>query len=415
MNFQEIEIKMLHKALTTGGHTDTTLEARHFENAQLGNIWGDIQNEYEPNILAMTDKHDEQLLCDILSNGASYDIKAATAASMIITAHDKRLFLRELEQVQQLVEAGMPPMDAMKRLGDVEAGDTANEPVALVEIMREVYTEIEAVSSGAKELNTYIPTGLTDFDKSYFGLERSAYTVIAARPSMGKSAFAMGIALHAAKNGQKVLIVSLEMSKKSLVYRIYSTESGINLQSLRSGQIKTTDAWRKMANASASMKDCHIFLDDTPALNLAQLQSKVRKHSKKHGLDLLLIDYLGLMTTSNKSQKKHEYISEISNAMPSLAKELDIAVVALSQLGREVEKRPDKRPLMSDLRDSGSVEQDADAIIMLFREEYYNKTPQNDGIAEIIMLKQRNGSTGVIKAYFEKESATFKDLAKEEF
>ncbi|MDX8400427.1 MAG: DnaB-like helicase C-terminal domain-containing protein, partial [Gallionellaceae bacterium] len=305
-----------------------------------------------------------------------------------------------------------PVGEAMQKLLEADTGSVGKESVSLHDLMREVYQEIEDVSNGEKELNTYIETGLIDFDKTFGGIERSAYTVIAGRPSMGKTAFSMQMCLNAAQAGKKVLVLSLEMSGKSIAYRILSAAAGIDLQVLRRAKIKSTDAWRKLQTGFSATHDQALRVDDQGGLTLSQLMAKVRRHKRKYGLDLLMIDYLGLMTSDNKSQKKFEYISEISNAMPNLAKELEIGLVALSQLGRDVEKRPDKRPMMSDLRDSGSIEQDADNIIMLYRDEYYQRKPDNVGVAEVIMQKQRNGATGTIKVHFDKQTASFKNLER---
>ncbi|MDQ6988483.1 MAG: DnaB-like helicase C-terminal domain-containing protein [Mariprofundaceae bacterium] len=415
MSSQDFEQCVIATALLDGGHTDLPLQTKHFTQSVLADIWQDIHDESDVNTLKLAQKHGEQTLCDIIDNVPT-SMRSATSVrqmcSSIIKAYDVRKFIAQLDLVKVMVESGVPIGEAMLKLQEADTGSVDKEPVALLDLMREVYQEIEDVSNGTKELNTYIPTGLTDFDKTFGGIERSAYTVVAGRPSMGKTAFAMQVCLNAAKAGQKVLVISLEMSAKSIAYRILSSASKVDLQILRRAKIKSQEAWRKLATGMNQVHNSSLHVDDQGGLTLAQLMAKIRRHHRKHGMDLLMIDYLGLMTSDNKSQKKFEYISEISNAMPTLAKELGIGLVALSQLGRDVEKRPDKHPMMSDLRDSGSIEQDADNIIMLYREEYYQRKPENEGLAEVIMQKQRNGATGTIKMHFDKETASFKDLER---
>lgn len=411
IQIQDIEFKIINKALTCGGHTDVYLLPKHFINKHLSKIWEEIKDVEDINVLDMTKRHDENFLSDIIAHVTSYEITVKQAADLMVEDYNKREFLQAIETARSLVENGTSPEIAMSKLSEIETTNTStNEPESAVRVMMRVYKDVEAVSTGEKESATFIPTGLPAFDAMFYGIERSAYTVVAARSSMGKSAFSMNMSINASLKGYDVLVISLEMSKESLVYRIYSSMAKLDLQLLRKGVVKNETTWQKMADANQKMCNEKLYLDDSPSLTLHQLLSKVRQHNKKRGLDMVVIDYMGLMSTDNKNQKKHEYISDISNAMPAIAKELNIAVVALAQIGRDVEKRPNKRPLMSDLRDSGSLEQDSDAIIMLYRDEYYNKKKSNEGMAEIIMQKNRNGPVGTVLASFDKEFASFGEV-----
>lgn len=411
----DYEYMILHRALVEKDHIGVFLNGHHFTNETLGSIWDVLKDDDTGDIIELAKNHDEKLLHEILDKVTSHRYPPAKLASEIVRNHNTQSFIKELDLVKGLVSAGMEPEVAMKQLSEVDTGNvSSNEPENLIKAMGRVYKDIEDVSSGKKKSTMFIPTNLKFFDDSFVGLERSAYTIIAARSSMGKTSFGLKIATNVAKQGFGVLVITLEMSNDSLVYRIYSAEAKLDLQLLRIGKIDGKEVWRKLSAAQSKFGECkNMFLDDSPSLTLSQLLSKIKRHKKRYGLDMVMIDYLGLLSSDNKNLKKHEYISEISNAMPGLAKELDIALVALAQIGRGTEQRTDKRPMMSDLRDSGSIEQDADAIIMLYREEYYNKKPANEGVAEIIMQKQRNGPTGTVLASFDKEYATFSELDPE--
>jgi replicative DNA helicase len=255
-----------------------------------------------------------------------------------------------------------------------------------------------------------IPTGLADLDKLLGGLQRSDMLVMAGRPGMGKTSLALSVALQSARRWQKrVAIFSLEMSDEQLVQRLVSAETGIDSQRLRLGDIKE-DEWPTFIQATNLLANAPIFIDDTPAISALDLRSKARRLHAEHGLDLLIVDYLQLMRGDFRSENRQQEISFISRSIKGLARELNIPILALSQLSRQVESRHDKRPMLSDLRESGSIEQDADVVLFIYRDDVYNPDTEFPNIAEIIVSKHRSGPTGVFSVYFKRQLAQFVDL-----
>ncbi len=268
-----------------------------------------------------------------------------------------------------------------------------------------------------KQTVTGVPTGFIELDKMTSGLQPSDLVVVAGRPSMGKTAFSMNIAQHvsALREGAiPVGIFSMEMSKEQLVTRLLSSESEVDHSKLRTGTLSSTD-WPELAKAAGKLSDALIFIDDSPSMSVLELRARARRLKKEHGLGLIVVDYLQLMRGRvSGSDKREQEIAEISRFLKSLAKELHIPVIAISQLNRAVEQREDKRPRLADLRESGAIEQDADVIIFIYRDEVYNKDKEsNKGIAEIVIGKQRNGPTGTIELAFQDKIATFKNLYRE--
>ncbi|MDO4765629.1 MAG: replicative DNA helicase [Eubacteriales bacterium] len=244
---------------------------------------------------------------------------------------------------------------------------------------------------------TGLPSGFIDLDNMTAGFQPSDLILVAARPSMGKSSFVLNITQHAAvRESKAVAFFSLEMSKEQLASRMISAEAMIDAQKLRKGNLETTD-FEKLLNGASVLGDAKIFIDDTPGISISDLRAKCRKLKMTEGLDLIIIDYLQLMTGSGRSESRQQEISEISRSLKAVAREMQAPVIALSQLSRAVESRADHRPMLSDLRESGAIEQDADVVMFLFREEYYNATPENRGKAEVIIAKQRNGPTGNVE------------------
>jgi replicative DNA helicase len=264
-----------------------------------------------------------------------------------------------------------------------------------------------------KGLTTGVPTGYNQIDKMTAGLQPSDLIIVAARPSMGKTSFAMNIAQHAAlveKIG--VAVFSLEMSKEQLVMRLLSSAGRIDSQRIRTGNLHNED-WPKLTRAVGMLSEAPIFIDDTPAISVLEMRAKVRRLAAQHDIGLIVVDYLQLMRGRNTENRTQE-ISEISRSLKALAKEHKVPVIALSQLNRSLESRPDKRPMMSDLRESGAIEQDADVIAFIYRDEVYNKAEDNPerGGAEIIIGKQRNGPTGMAKLTFIKEFTMFENMSE---
>ncbi len=259
---------------------------------------------------------------------------------------------------------------------------------------------------------TGLPTGYTEFDEMTAGLQPTDLLILAARPSMGKTTLALNMAEYAAMKTKKaVAVFSMEMSASQLALRLISSVGRVNATRLRTGQLEDED-WSRVSSAIRLIKETRIFIDDTPALSPEVLRAKARRLKREHDLGLIVIDYLQLMAVPGNQENRATEISEISRGLKALAKELNVPVIALSQLNRSLETRTDKRPVMADLRESGAIEQDADVIVFIYRDEYYNKDASPDkGLAEIIIGKQRNGPTGSLKLKFFGEYTRFDNLA----
>ena len=244
---------------------------------------------------------------------------------------------------------------------------------------------------------TGIATGFADLDYRTAGMQPADLVLIAARPSMGKTAFVLNIAEHVAfKLKKTIAIFSLEMSKEQLVNRLFSLESKVDSQHIRTGQLSDQE-WEKLIESAGVIGKSNLIIDDTPGISIAELRSKCRKYKLEHDLSMIVIDYLQLMSGSGRTDSRQQEISDISRSLKAIARELSVPVLALSQLSRAVEQRPDHRPMLSDLRESGAIEQDADVVMFIYRDEYYNHDTERSGIAEIIIAKQRNGPIGTVE------------------
>ncbi len=281
-------------------------------------------------------------------------------------------------------------------------------------LLKEAIKSLEELSRKKKSV-TGIPTGFQELDRLTAGFQPSDLIIIAARPSMGKTALALNIAQHVAiKEGKSVAIFSLEMSREQLALRMLSSLAKVPSHKLRTGILSAND-WKKVIRAANKLSDAPIFVDDTPALSVLEIRAKARRLMSEKGLNLIVIDYLQLMRGRSKTESRQQEISEISRSLKGLAKELNVPVLALSQLSRAVESRQDKKPQLSDLRESGAIEQDGDLILFIYRPEVYKpEKPEYRGIAEIIVGKQRNGPTGTFKLTFLKEYTTFEEYTDEE-
>ncbi|AEB10387.1 replicative DNA helicase [Desulfobacca acetoxidans] len=265
-----------------------------------------------------------------------------------------------------------------------------------------------------KEITSGVATHFQDLDRFTAGLQKSDLIILAARPSMGKTALALNIAYNVAHTSHTpVAIFSLEMSKEQLVRRLLSAIGRIDASLLRQAAFLTRDQWTHLQEAAGKLMDCPIYIDDTPAVTVLEVRAKCRRLMREKELGLVLIDYLQLMRGRRDSSSREQEISEISRSLKSLAKDLNIPIVALSQLNRRVEERPNKRPQLADLRESGAIEQDADVILFIYRDEVYRKDSPDKGIAEIIIGKQRNGPTGVFKLHFANQFTRFDDFSEE--
>ncbi|KKB37445.1 replicative DNA helicase [Bacillus thermotolerans] len=280
------------------------------------------------------------------------------------------------------------------------------------DVLVRTYDNIEMLHNRKGEV-TGIPTGFAELDHMTAGFQRNDLIIVAARPSVGKTAFALNIAQNVAtKTDETVAIFSLEMGAEQLVMRMLCAEGNINAQNLRTGAL-TDEDWRKLTMAMGSLSNSGIYIDDTPGIRIGEIRSKCRRLKQEQGLGMILIDYLQLIQGSGRSgENRQQEVSEISRSLKALARELEVPVIALSQLSRGVEQRQDKRPMMSDIRESGSIEQDADIVAFLYRDDYYDKETENKNIIEIIIAKQRNGPVGTVQLAFIKEYNKFVNLER---
>ena len=282
--------------------------------------------------------------------------------------------------------------------------------MSIKELLGEEYQRLEEIYKNT-DLYSSITSGYPSLDKMISGFNPSDLIIIAARPSMGKTAFALNTAFNAAKAGKSILIFSLEMSSSQILQRLLSIKSGIGIQKIRNGFLNDDD-WKKLGNASNFLGNFHINIADIPNITVMEMRAAARRMKAAGKLDMIIIDYLQLIKGSNlRIENRQQEISEISRSLKGLARELDVPVIALSQLSRAVEQRADRRPMLSDLRDSGAIEQDADIVAFLYRDGYYNeKNDITKGDTEIIIGKQRNGPVGTVKLKFISELAKFTEV-----
>ncbi|WP_230397821.1 replicative DNA helicase [Novisyntrophococcus fermenticellae] len=301
--------------------------------------------------------------------------------------------------------------DTEKKMFELLQQRNSGDFVPIRQVVMNSLENIERASK-AKGTVTGIATGFTDLDYKTSGFQPSDLILVAARPSMGKTALVLNIAQYMAfKQDKHVAIFSLEMSKEQLMNRLLSMESKVDSQSMRNGSLKDDD-WAKLIESAGIIGESNLIIDDTPGISIRELRSKCRKYKLEHGLDIIMIDYLQLMSGNGKGDSRQQEISDISRSLKSLARELGVPVVALSQLSRAVESRPDHRPMLSDLRESGAIEQDADVVMFIYRDDYYNKDSENKGIAEVIIAKQRNGPIGTVNLVWLPDYTKFANLQK---
>lgn len=279
------------------------------------------------------------------------------------------------------------------------------------DLLYKTYEKIEMLYESDATL-TGISSGFKDLDLKTNGFQKSDLILVAARPAMGKTSFSLNICQSAGLLGASVAVFSLEMSKEQLVQRMLSTESHISIQSIRNGELEEED-WIALTKAMAKLSDANIYIDDTPAITVMEMRAKCRKLKMEKGLDLIMVDYLQLMSGGGKQESRQQEISTISRSLKALAREMDCPVIALSQLSRAPEQRADHRPILSDLRESGAIEQDADIVMFLYRDEYYFPDSEKQGIGEVIIAKQRNGETGTVELAWIGKYTKFGNLSKE--
>ena len=335
--------------------------------------------------------------------------KVPTTANVdkyIKIVEEKSILRNLIKTANEIITLGYDPTEevenimdnAEKKIFDIMQSKNQKGYTPIKDILIETFAQIEQLYNQKQHI-TGVPTGFADLDYKTAGLHGSDLVLVAARPAMGKSAFALNIATNAAVRAKvPVAIFSLEMSKEQMVNRILCSEAMVDSNKVRTGKLDEQD-WTKLASALGPLSEADIFIDDTPGINVMEIRAKCRKLKLEKGLGLVVIDYLQLITASNSKRggSREQEIAEISRSLKILAKELDIPVIALSQLSRAPEQRPDHRPMLSDLRESGSIEQDADKVIFLYRDDYYNEDSEKKNIAEVIMAKHRAGSTGTIE------------------
>ncbi len=300
--------------------------------------------------------------------------------------------------------------DTEKRVFQLVQRRSTDTYVPIRQVVMNAMDKIEFAAKNKGSV-TGIPTGFLDLDYRTAGMQPSDLILVAARPSMGKTAFELNIAHYVAfRKNLTLAIFSLEMSKEQLVNRMFSMESNVDSQKLRTGQMNDQE-WERLIESAGVIGKSSLIIDDTPGISIAELRSKCRKYKLEHDLSMIIIDYLQLMTGNGKSSdSRQQEISDISRSLKALARELSVPVIALSQLSRAVEQRPDHRPMLSDLRESGAIEQDADVVMFIYRDDYYNHDSEKKGIAEIIIAKQRNGPIGTVELAWLPEYQRFVNL-----
>ncbi|MEV2503717.1 replicative DNA helicase [Paenibacillus larvae] len=306
-------------------------------------------------------------------------------------------------------DVGLMLNDAEQRILEISQRRSSSGFVSIRDVLMEVFERVEFLYSH-KGGTTGIPSGFHDLDKMTSGFQRSDLIIVAARPSVGKTAFALNIAQNVGVRAKEtVAIFSLEMGAAQLVQRMVCAESNVDAQRMRTGFLESDD-WEKLTMAIGALSEANIYIDDSPGITVADIRAKCRRLKQEKGLGMILIDYLQLISGRGKGDNRQQEVSEISRTLKQIARELDVPVIALSQLSRGVEQRQDKRPMMSDLRESGSIEQDADIVAFLYRDDYYDKETEKKNIIEIIIAKQRNGPVGTVELAFLKNYNKFVSL-----
>jgi replicative DNA helicase len=365
-----------------------------------------------------------------MAGGAEYlveivnrTISSANVSSYAKIVKEKALLRKMIQTNAQLIERAYTEdyHDVDTFLSQAEAefyklsnnSKSADGLVGAMEIVKSSVIKIEELYKRRAEI-TGLSTGFTHLDRMTSGLQPGEMIIIAARPSMGKTAFSLNIAQHMAlRQNKTVAYFSLEMARDAMMMRILASESRINMKDIRSGKVPD-NFWPKLINVAGQISDSKLYIDETPGISPYEVLSRARRLKSQVGLDCIIVDYLQMMTLKQKVESRVIEVAEISRTLKALAKELKIPVIALAQLNRAVESRTERRPMLSDLRESGSIEQDADVIMMLYRDDYYDReSPEKQGLAEVIIAKQRNGPVGTVKLRFDAEYGLFKDADPE--
>ena len=361
--------------------------------------------------------------------GRSYITSLVNTVPTAINAFQYAQIVQEKATLRQLINVASEI--ARKAYDDSqEVGDVVNEAeklifaiaerrleqdlIAITDVVPRVMDEIRTLFERSEDISG-IPSGFKYLDIMLGGFQKSDLIILAARPGMGKTSLALNIALNAAKKNSQIAVFSLEMSREQLVQRLLSQEARIDSHRLRLGKISGQDEWERLYRAAETLRTCRIYIDDTAALSPFELRTKARRLYAEHGLDMIIIDYMQLMHGGKRNENRVQEISFISRTMKQLARELKVPVIALSQLSRQVENRQDKHPQLSDLRESGSIEQDADLVIFIYRDIKYNKESEKGNTAEIMIAKHRHGPTGSVELFFDEKFTQFAELASADF
>lgn len=394
-------------------------------------LFDSIMTLYEKNEpVDMVTLADELASREALDNIGGIEYLNDLTTAGIITGNAKYYakIIEEKSMLRRLISASSEILDlgystekavdvleiAEKSIFDISQKKARDGFSSIKEILIETYEQIEKAYESEESI-TGLSTGFRDLDHKTSGLQRSDLILVAARPSMGKTAFSVNLCQNVAtqNEGSSVAIFSLEMAKAQLVQRMLATQAGVGLGKIRNGDL-TPEDWAKLASASAPLSQAKVYIDDTPGITVMEMRAKCRRLKMEQGLDMIMIDYLQLMSGGGKGDNRQQEISEISRGLKGLAREMDCPVIALSQLSRAPELRADHRPILSDLRESGAIEQDADIVMFLYRDEYYFNDSEKKGIGEIIIAKQRNGETGTVELAWLGDLVKFVNLEREQ-
>ncbi|MBY5162402.1 replicative DNA helicase [Salsipaludibacter albus] len=369
--------------------------------------------------LAGTSRLDEVGGANAIHDLVSSTPTAANAGHYARIVRDKAMLRRLIDAGTDIVRLGFEPTDdpvasvseAESIMFRVADDGTRGEATPLKDLLNESFQAIEELAERGDEV-TGLPTGFTDLDRLTAGFQPQNLIILAARPAMGKSSLALSIAHYVTSALRKpAAIFSLEMSKQEIVTRLLSSEGMIDSQKLKTGRLDDND-WRRLGDALGALSEAPLYIDDTPSINMMEILAKCRRLKQREGLELVIVDYLQLMQSHRRVDNRQQEVAEISRGLKMMAKELDVPVIALSQLNRSPEARTDKRPMLADLRESGSVEQDADIVGFIYRDEVYNEDSEHKGIAELIIAKHRNGDTRTVRMAFLGHVTKFANLAR---
>jgi len=400
------ERALIGAAIITGRYGEINLEPSEFFIDFYARVWAYIRDKAEIDQVALESEFidERQMLTDAVNATPAMVNMPKIAGRIKANAHKRRVIQSLTKAVDGLYD-GMPVESVSGEVVKSMDGVGKSDWVPLGEVLPETYKSIESAQTNNENVN-FMPSGFRDFDSEFGGLQKEGLIVVAGRPSMGKTAMASAIALECDKD---VLIMSMEMQRNQIAMRFFAARAGVSLKRMGSGTM-TPEDWSKLSASLAGLMDAGIYINDTTGRTIADVEAEARRFSRTKNAGLIIIDYLTLLSMP-ESYSKNEAVSEVTRRLKCLAGEIHCPIILLSQLNRDLEKRKNKRPIMSDLRDSGAIEQDADQIIFPYRPEVYENDPKWQGVAIIDMAKNRNGSVGAIQMTWVAEQTAFKDMA----